>query len=187
MDSESIKKEVPAEDYILIEDEVKVEETCVQEPPISVIIEERLPVCSMCKCGFQRGTSVKFWHESDLYKCNKCILHSRLSQVFKSKFFAPKRKRGNYPGTKRKKQPMLEDDSSRDSDVVIVESEEETVNSIFVTKVLYVCSVCKVKFERSGKVGLKEASDWSKCNKCILHGRLNSIITPARKRKNQVK
>ncbi|XP_044260724.1 uncharacterized protein LOC123008781 [Tribolium madens] len=190
MASVSIKKEIP--DYILIEDDVKIEETCLQasegaiSPPRSVIIEEKLSVCSMCKCGFQRCTNVKIWNESDLYKCNKCILHSRLNQVFNSKFLVTKRKGGNYPAKKRKK-PVLEDDSSSDSDVVIVESKGETISdSIFVTKVLYVCSKCKVKFERSDTVGLKEASDWSKCNKCILHGRLNSVFTPGR-RKSQFK
>lgn len=118
----TIKKEDPDGEYISIEsnikveDDIKIEETCLQtstdEPPAleSVIIEEKLSICSMCKCGFQRNITVKMWNESDLYKCNKCILHSRLNHVFATKTLKTrKRGGGGFSNKKKKRNSSLAD------------------------------------------------------------------------------
>ncbi|CAH1382321.1 unnamed protein product [Tenebrio molitor] len=36
----------------------------------------------MHKCAFECNKGVKLRNETDLHKCNKCILHSRLDKVF---------------------------------------------------------------------------------------------------------
>jgi hypothetical protein len=47
-----------------------------------VTVEKKLSVCSMHKCAFECNKGVKLRNETDLHKCNKCILHSRLDKVF---------------------------------------------------------------------------------------------------------
>ncbi|RZC37798.1 uncharacterized protein BDFB_004765 [Asbolus verrucosus] len=176
----TIKEEtVSDEDYVLVEDDIKVEETRIQgcdEPPdgstepstapTSVIVEQKLSICSMCKHTFERKKTVKLRNESDLYKCNKCILHSRLSEVFSSNPLRGTRKKRQPPKSRRKKLEV-------DGDVVVLEDEP---GSVLIKKVMFVCLTCKKTFERNRPIRLRDESDWYRCNKCILHSRLSTVF-----------
>jgi predicted SprT family Zn-dependent metalloprotease len=186
----TVKEEVVAEEeYILEEEDIKVEETRVQRsdyssfPPTSVIVEKKLSVCSMCKCAFERKSGVKLRNQTDLHKCNKCILHSRLNQVFHANPLKTNWKKGGASSRRKKdrekkrlKTPEVNKNCDDNDDDVLVVGDVTKSKSILVKKVMYVCVHCKSAFERRDAVGLRAPSDWYKCNKCILHSRLNTVF-----------
>ncbi|XP_063922312.1 uncharacterized protein LOC135136821 isoform X2 [Zophobas morio] len=190
-----IKKEVgPPEEYFLEEDDIKIEETCLQGTsedsfvplitPTTVIVERKLSVCSMCQCTFERKANIKLQHK-DVSKCYKCVLHSRLSEVFNVR---AKRKKGIWsqvPPKKAYSEIEDHDSDSRDSDIIITDPGISQIASFSVKKLMYVCAFCKTQFERTDSRGLREPGDWYKCNRCILHSRLNTVFQPNKPKKRK--